>query len=70
MADMDKDIREGFKAKRSQRDAKLARILARPEQVERDEQGNIVINPSGEDALAKAEREAREARAAADAART
>jgi hypothetical protein len=52
-----------------QRDAKFNRIFARPEQVERDEHGNIVINPPGEDSLARATREAEEARAAADAAK-
>lgn len=51
------------------RGAKLARIFAKPEQVERDEHGNIVINPPAEDSLARATREAREVRKLADEAR-
>jgi len=64
-------LRQDFEGKRScgSRGAKTARVFAKPEQVERDEHGNIVINPRGEDALTKARREAKEARAAADEAR-
>lgn len=65
------DIRADFQAKRTggTRGAKLARVFAKPGQVERDGSGSIVVNPPGEDALARAAREAREARRAADEAR-
>jgi hypothetical protein len=65
-------LRQDFEGKRSRgaRGTKLARVYAKPEQVERDEHGNIVVSPpGGEDALDKAAREAREARAAAEEAK-
>ncbi|MHB8240682.1 MAG: hypothetical protein ACYDHN_01705 [Solirubrobacteraceae bacterium] len=64
-------LRQDFETKRSRgpRAAKLARVYAKPEQVERDEHGDIVINPPGEDALDRAQREAMEARKLADEAR-
>lgn len=68
MADMNSDIREGFKNRRGNRDAKLARIFAKPEQVTRTNDG-IVVAPRGETSLQKAEREAKETRALADNAR-
>jgi hypothetical protein len=61
------NLRDELARKRGTRDTKLRRIFARPEQVERDDSGNVVINPPDEDALARATREAVEARAAADA---
>jgi hypothetical protein len=63
------NMRDELARKRETRDTKLRRVFAKPEQVTRDSSGNIVINPPGEDALAKATREAEEARAAADAAK-
>lgn len=63
------NMRDELARKRGGREGKLARVFAKPAQVERDSSGNIVINPPGEDALARAQREAREARAAADAER-
>jgi hypothetical protein len=70
MSDFGDALRRDFQGKRtgSTRGAKLARVLAKPEQVER-EGGSIVINPPGEDALARAEREAKEARKLADEAK-
>jgi hypothetical protein len=65
-------LRRDFQAKRTggTRGAKLARVFAKPEQVERAANGDdIVINPPGEDALARAAREAKEARKLADEAR-
>ena len=64
-------LRQDFEEKRSRgpRGAKLARVYAKPEQVERDASGNIVINPPGETTLARAQREAKEARKAADEAK-
>jgi hypothetical protein len=59
------NLRDELARKRQTRGAKLARVFAKPSQVERDG-SNIVINPRGEDKLARLEREAREARAAAD----
>lgn len=63
------NMRDELARKRGERDGKLARVFAKPSQVEKDEYGNIVINPPGKDALARATREAKEARAAADAER-
>jgi len=63
------NMRDELARKREGRGGKLARVFAKPEQVTRDSSGNIVINPPGEDALARAQREAREARAAADVAK-
>lgn len=70
MADMNEALRENLKAKKSGaiRAAKLNRIFAKPGQVVK--QGDdIVINPPGEDALARAAREAKEARKLADEAK-
>jgi hypothetical protein len=70
MGEFSDALRHDFQSKRAggTRGAKLARVFAKPEQVER-QGGNIVITPPGEDALARAAREARELRAAADAAK-
>ena len=70
MSEFGDALRRDYEGKRTggTRGAKLARVFAKPEQVERED-GDIVINPPGEDALAKAAREARELRAAADAAK-
>lgn len=65
---MNQALRSALRNVSGTRGAKLARIFANPEQVEKDEHGNIVINPR-EDALARAAREAREARAEAEAAK-
>lgn len=68
MADMNSNIREGFKNRRGNRDAKLRRIFATPAQVSRTTEG-IVIAPRGETLLEAAQREAKEARAEADKAK-
>lgn len=62
------NMRDELARKRATPNNKLRRIFAKPEQVER-EGDNIVINPPNEDALARAEREAKEARKAADEAK-
>jgi hypothetical protein len=66
------DIREGFKSRREQRDAKMRRVFARPEQVTRDGDTIIVGGTPVENAAreaAAARKAADEARAAADAAK-
>jgi hypothetical protein len=60
------NMRDELARKRNTRDRKLERIYAKPEQVVRDGQGNIVTYPPGEDSLARAEREAKELREIAD----
>lgn len=71
MSEFGAALRRDFQGKRTDgtRGAKQARVFAKPEQVERDEHGNIVVNPPGEDSLARAAREAKEARKAADEAK-
>jgi hypothetical protein len=63
------NMRDELARKREGRGGKLARVFARPEQVVRDDKGNIIINPRGETTLQRAQREAKEARRAADEAK-
>jgi hypothetical protein len=63
------DIRGALKDRRQVRDNKLARVYAKPEQLTKKGE-DIFIAPPGETVLAKAQREAKEARALADEARS
>jgi hypothetical protein len=61
-------MRDEAVRKRGTRGAKLARIFAKPEQLS-VEDNDIVVNPRGETTIQRAEREAKEARKAADEAK-
>ena len=62
------NMRDNLAAKRQTRDGKLRRVFASPAQVSSTNEG-IVIAPRGETYLEKDQREAKEARAAADGAK-